>query len=257
MKKSKEMVVAENVQPVPQQNSVESFISQAISSNVPIETLERLLAMRTQVKAEQAKEAFDSSMAQFQGECPVIVKSKDGGKTNSGIVAYKYAPLDIIVSQTKELLKNNGFSYAIQTQTELEKVKVTCIVKHQLGHSEQTSVEVPLGAKTQVMSAPQVVASALTFAKRYAFCNAFGIMTGDEDTDAREVPKVTDALVVPRKPSNIKSDIMFLLKKLGLKDGDDVKNTIKGFTGMEATEIPDDLQEIKGRLEVLVTKMPK
>src|SRR3990167_3791525 len=35
------------------------------------------------------------------------------------------------------------------------------------------------------MNAAQKVASALTYAKRYAFCNAFGILTGDADDDAR------------------------------------------------------------------------
>ena len=63
-------------------------------------------------------------------------------------------------------------------------VKVVCIVKHSAGHSESTSIQVPFGTKTNVMSAPQVVASSITFASRYAFKNAFGIMTGDEDNDA-------------------------------------------------------------------------
>lgn len=44
-------------------------------------------------------------------------------------------------------------------------------------------MEVPLGNKTQVMSDTQLYAAASTFAKRYAFCNAFGIMTGDEDNE--------------------------------------------------------------------------
>lgn len=244
------------VRPKQAVNSVESFISQAISSNVPIETLERLLAMRTTVKAEQAKEAFDDAMAKFQGECPVIEKTKEGGKTKGGFVAYKYAPLESIVSQVKYDLQANGFSYAIQTETGENKVKVTCIAKHKLGHSEPTSVEVPLGTKTDIMSAPQVVASALTFAKRYAFCNAFGIMTGDEDTDANTVPK-NNQVVPPAKTSNIKSDIMFLLKRLGLKEGDDVKEKIKALTGMEANDKSEDLQEIKSRLEVLVTELPE
>ena len=34
--------------------SVESLISQAISTNVPVETLERLLALRNTIKAEKA-----------------------------------------------------------------------------------------------------------------------------------------------------------------------------------------------------------
>ena len=37
------------------------------------------------------------------------------------------------------------------------------------------------------MSDSQVVAAASTFSKRYAFCNAFGILTGDEDNDGQAI----------------------------------------------------------------------
>lgn len=170
---------------VPQNQSVETLIAKAIENNTPVETMEKLLAMRRELKAEYAKEQFDKDMALFQGECPTIKKTKAGGKTNSGQVAYYYAPLDAIVDQTRSLIQKHGFSYAIQTITEADKVKVTCRVKHKAGHSESSDVEVPLGTKTGVMSASQVVASALTFAKRYAFCNAFGILTGDDDDDSK------------------------------------------------------------------------
>ena len=189
--KKTEIIKLENKIEDRENNSVENFISQAISQSLPVETLERLFDLRIKVKAEKAKEAFDSAMAKFQGECPVIEKSKNGGATKSGKVAYKYAPLDSIVSQVKSFITNNEFSYKTNSETFADKVKVTVIVKHSLGHSEDTSVEVPLGTKTDIMSAPQVVASALTFAKRYAFCNAFGIMTGDEDNDATEEKKNT------------------------------------------------------------------
>lgn len=173
----------------------ETLIAQAIEKNVPVETMERLLAMRRELKAEYAKEAYNNAMADFQAECPIIKKDKPGGVTKSGVVAYWYAQLDSIVDQTKELIQKHGFSYMIRTETKEGKVKVACIVNHKLGHQESTDVEVPLGSQTNVMSAPQVVASALTFAKRYAFCNAFGILTGDQDNDAQipESPK-------PEKP---------------------------------------------------------
>lgn len=183
-KKSTSIAVVQHKQEVA---SVEQFINKAIENKVDVATMERLFALRKEVKAEIAKEAFDSSMATFQGDCPVIKKSKAGGQTNAGVVAYKYAPLDVIVSQTKELIKKNGFSYAIQTETTEKGVMVTCQVKHELGHSESSSISVPFGVKTNVMSEPQKVAAALTFAKRYAFCNAFGILTGDDDTDAQDV----------------------------------------------------------------------
>lgn len=186
--------------------SIESFIHQAIISQAPVETMEKLLAMRRELKAEYAKEQFDKAMAKFQFECPVIRKTKDV-KTNSGAHAYYYAPLEVIVEQTRELLKNNGFSYSIETETIDQMVKSTCIAKHEAGHSERSSLEVPLGTQTPMMSKTQVFAAAITFAKRYAFCNIFGIMTGDEDTDAPKKEKVDQEEVadIIEKISEIKN----------------------------------------------------
>lgn len=177
-KKTTDVIVAR------QEISIEAVIQNAIDKNVPVETMERLMAMRRELKAEHAKTAYDSAMAAFQAECPIIRKTKAGGATRGGQVAYYYAPLESIVAQVKDLLQKHGFSYGFDTETTESMVKAICIPKHELGHSERTSFEVPLGTKTGIMSDTQVTAAAITYAKRYAFCNAFGILTGDEDTDA-------------------------------------------------------------------------
>lgn len=168
--------------------SPENLIAQAIDKALPVETMEKLLLMRKELKAEFAKEAFDAAMSRFQAECPVIEKTKKGPSN-----AYKYAPIEEIVRQVKKPLEENGFSYSIQTQMTNDKVKVTCIAKHKLGHSEPSDVELPLANKTGLMNAPQQTAATMTYAKRYAFCNAFGIMTGDEDTDAQAEPAVVSS----------------------------------------------------------------
>lgn len=243
--------------------SVESLIQQAIDKNVSVETMERLLAMRRDLKEERAKEQFSKSMALFQAECPVIKKDKAGGKTNSGVVAYYYAPLESIITQVSHLVQHNGFRYNFQTVTGEDKVKVTCIVTHDLGHSEKSDVEVPLGAKTGVMSAPQVTASALTFAKRYAFCNAFGIMTGDEDNDAQTVrPKAPEKATVReiahetieepiREEISDKTKIYHLCGILGIDTyKTDAKERIRALTSLEVEE--KNYPEIVSRLEVLV-----
>src|SRR3712207_2584294 len=89
----------------------EMLIAQAIEKQVPVETMERLLAMRRELKAERAKEQYNRAMAGFQGECPTIQKTKEV-KTNSGKVAYRYAPIESIQEQTKHLIQKYGFSYA-------------------------------------------------------------------------------------------------------------------------------------------------
>ena len=182
-------VVHENT-PAPYENSAEALIAQAIEKGTSVDTMERLLAMRRELKSEWSKEQYDKAMAAFQASCPTIKKTREV-KTDGGKVAYRYAPIESIVYQVKDALKANGFSYTTGMELKDEAVRVTVRVTHQAGHSEETSMEVPFGSQTKVMSKSQVAAAATTFAKRYAFCNAFGILTGDEDTDAR--PLDTDA----------------------------------------------------------------
>ena len=164
---------------------IDILISKAIDKNVPVETMEKLLSMRRELKAEFSKEEFNKAMSDFQAGCPTIKKTKKGGKTDEGDIAYKYAPIESIVEQTKYLIKKHGFSFGIQTFITDKTVKVTCRINHISGHSESTDIELPLTTRTRIMSAPQVVAATVTFGKRYTFCNGFGIMTGDDDTDGK------------------------------------------------------------------------
>lgn len=191
-KKQKDVqVVTEQVTPA-NALSAEVLIAQAIDKNVPVETMEKLLAMRRELKQERAKEDYDRAMAQFQADCPTIKKTKSV-KTTDGKVAYTYAPIETIVQQVKGNLRDNGFSYSASMKLLENGVSVSVKVTHEAGYSEVTEMTVPLGNKTNVMSQTQVVAAAQTFAKRYAFCNAFGILTGDQDDDANSVPKNTPA----------------------------------------------------------------
>jgi len=48
-------------------------------------------------------------------------------------------------------------------------------------------MEVPIGASNPLTTQPQLVAGASTFSKRYAFCNALGILTSDEDNDGADI----------------------------------------------------------------------
>jgi hypothetical protein len=183
-----EIIEAPEVIPNLNEVNIEALISKAIDKNTAVDIMERLLVIRRELKAEYAKSEFDKDMSEFQSSCPTIKKTKEV-RTNTGAIAYKYAPLESIVEQVRGLLKNHGFSYAVQTETKDNMVKATCIVKHKLGHSEASSIEVPLGTRTAIMSSTQQTAAALTFAKRYAFCNSFGILTSDEDTDAQPEPE--------------------------------------------------------------------
>lgn len=264
-RKKQVAVVTENsiaVQPTTNESvSVESLITQAIQNKVPVETMERLLAMRRELKAEFAKKSFDEAMAAFQAECPTIVKTKEV-KTRNGVVAYRYAPIESIVEQVAPMLQKNGFSYSTSMELMPAGVKVMVKVTHRDGHSEVSPMEVPLGNKTDIMSQSQVVAAAQTFAKRYAFCNAFGILTGDEDIDGRTEtvtkPTETTKPVFPpskpvepiRKEPTDKQKIAYLCKLLKIDLDPFAEDEIKKLTQLEMKE--ENYQEIIKRMTFLV-----
>jgi ERF superfamily len=164
--------------------NIEALISQAVAKDASPESLEKFLAMRKELKAEWAKEQFDKALAAFQGECPIIEKRK---KVSFNTTKYSYAPLEDIVEQVKPLLAKHGFSYMFDTQTN-GKMKVICKVKHAAGHSEIATFDMEIDTNAK-MNVSQKYGSALTYAKRYAFCAAFGITVKEEDDDAVSVKK--------------------------------------------------------------------
>lgn len=189
----------------------ESIVRFAIEKQADIGTLERVLALRDKLKAEWAKAQFDKAMADFQSECPVIEKRKEV-KTKTGGRMYKYAPMDDILTQKvsddgldiRGLIRKHGFSYSMTSQSQVAApnqtgwVESTIRVTHKDGHSESSSFKVPT-QKSDFITDAQTFAVALTFSSRYAFRNAFGLVTTDEDTDGRtEKDK-------PRGPSSLQA----------------------------------------------------
>lgn len=185
-KKKKELVVVEKKQEVAPATP-SSLMAMAIEKKVDVEVLERLVAMQENWEKKEAKKAFDRSMAAFQADCPTIKKTKQV-RTKSNMIAYSYAPIESIVSQVKDILLKHGFSYSTSMELQDKGVKVAVKVIHEQGHFEVSEMAVPFGTMTAIMSASQQAAAAQTFAKRYAFCNAFGILTGDEDNDGANIP---------------------------------------------------------------------
>lgn len=196
-----EMVPAEAVSPV--NFGIEAMIARAIDRNLSPETMEKFLAMRRELKAEAAKEAFVTALAAFQSDCPIIAKTKVVMNKDGRTARYRYAPLESIVNQVSSLLQKHGFSYSLDADVEPDWVTATCLVQHRAGHAEKSKFKVPIDPDAY-MNEAQKFASALTFTKRYSFCGAFGILTGDEDDDSlasKDAPKAPPAPPQPSRPA--------------------------------------------------------
>jgi hypothetical protein len=176
-----EIVKTENV-------NIESLISNGITSKADIAVMEKLFVMRNQLKAEKDKEAFYRALAKFQKETPAIEKTKKVFNKDNKTVRYAYAPLETIIKNVKTPLEENGFSYTLKTKQTDKSLTIICEAHHSAGHTESTELTVAV-ASTGFMAAIQEIGSAITYAKRYCFCNAFGIVTMDEDVDGAGAEK--------------------------------------------------------------------
>lgn len=173
---------------------IQALISQGMADKATVEVIKELREMWLQDQARAAEHAYNEAMSSFQSACPIIKKSKEGAKNS-----YRYAPLDDIVAQVRGLIREHGFNYTITSEIEPGWIKAICKVTHHLGHAETSAFKVPIDSRNPMMNEPQRYAGSMTFAKRYAFCNAFGILTADEDRDGAGRPK-------PQGPSSIQPE---------------------------------------------------
>jgi ERF superfamily len=168
---------------------LQELFSQAIQRG-DVNTAKELVAMRREMKAEVARENYFKALSGFQHECPVIqkekiVRNKKKEDEKEGKKRYTYAPIEDIVAQVKELLDKWGFSFTFKSRQEKGSYTAICVAHHKDGHEEATEFMIPVDfADILGMSAPQEQGAACTYADRYAFKNAFGIVTKGDDTDA-------------------------------------------------------------------------
>jgi hypothetical protein len=163
----------------------QALLSQAIAQGLPEVSMRELFAMRREMEAERAKKEYFKALVGFQHECPVVEKTHEVPNKDKKTIRYRYAPLEDVVTAVQPFLEKWGFSWTVKPSQKDGMVKASCYAHHKDGHEELTEFEVPLDADAY-MSNPQKAAAALTFARRYAFINAFGIVTKGEDNDAQQ-----------------------------------------------------------------------
>jgi hypothetical protein len=177
----------------------QALISKAIETGSGIETMERLVALATQVREIQAKEAWFDAMAEFKAKCPPIYKSKTAKMKQ---YSYKFAPLEEICPVIDPVMAACGLTYRWTTpKIQADKVTVACIVSHRLGHSESSGdLEMPImgavqrndGSGDGGANAMQRVGISLTYAKRYSLLAITGLAP-EEDEDGHGVGERREA----------------------------------------------------------------
>jgi len=168
----------------------------ALQNKVPVETIERLVALRERADERSAARAYFAALAAFQSECPAIPKSSTAKITTrtGGGYAYKYAELDEIAATIRPYLHAHGLSYTWDSSVSENGSMLTCVctVRHADGHAVSAQFAVPT-ATSSAMSEQQRYAAALTFAQRKSLVQALGLVTTESAPDApADMERISD-----------------------------------------------------------------
>lgn len=160
----------------------------AVEQGADMDKLEKLMALQERWEATQARKAYVAAMTAFKANPPVVYKDKQVSfKTRDGdLTEYKHATLADVVSAVVEGLAQHGLSHRWDVDQSGGAIKVTCIITHELGHSESVSMS-SLADQSGKKNAIQAVASTVTYLQRYTLQSITGIATQDrhEDDDGR------------------------------------------------------------------------
>jgi hypothetical protein len=160
------------------------LLRQAIAQGVSIDQLERLQAMYERHEANQARKAFVKALNAFKESAPAITKNKEVAYGNT---RYNHATLDHVCDVLIKGLSQHGISHRWKVEQGNEWIKVTCILTHELGHSEETTL---MGAPDNSGSknSIQAIGSTVTYLQRYTLLAATGLAAGGTDNDGRGEP---------------------------------------------------------------------
>ena len=173
----------------PPDNSPMGLLAMALKQGAPLETLEKFMDLSDRFDKNEARKAYNQAFAAFKSEAVRIIKNID--VKDGPLKGKKYADLFAVVDAAVPALSKHGLSHSWKlTKDEKDWLEVTCILSHELGHSETVSMGGPPdsgGAKNAI----QARASSVSYLERYTFLASTGLASSDQDTDGR-APKAQD-----------------------------------------------------------------
>ncbi|WP_181708777.1 ERF family protein [Chthonobacter rhizosphaerae] len=153
----------------------------AVNPKADVHKLELLLQMQERVMALNAKAAFATALAKMQTELPVIPEH-GAVRDIFGVVQSTFARWEDINEAIKPVLARHGFALSFRTGQEGDRITVTGVLSHRDGHSEETTMSLPVditGNKTPI----QAVGSSTSYGKRYTASALLNLVTRGEDDD--------------------------------------------------------------------------
>lgn len=186
----------------------------ALEKGASMEQLEKLLDLQERWEATEARKAYVKAMAAFKANPPDIVKDKTVAFGNT---RYTHVSLPAVVDAVSQSLSKHGLSHRWDVEQN-GIIKVTCVITHELGHSEAVSMSAPADASGQ-KNAIQQIASTVAYLERYTLMAATGLAAKDMDDDAKQAGQAAlsdeQAAEIKALLQETNSDVPAFLKAMG------------------------------------------
>lgn len=176
--------LVERIEPLPEVMSESTSIIRvieraAMNPNVDMEKMERLLEMQERIMERTARAAYAAAFSEMQPELPEI---PEHGKGHGNIT---YALWEDINDLVKPVIAKHGFGISFRTGRDGPAVTVTAILTHREGHSEQTTMVLPIDSSGS-KNAVQAVGSSTSYGKRYTAAALLNLTSRGEDDDGKK-----------------------------------------------------------------------
>jgi len=181
-----------------------------------LDTLKEMMSLQREHDAYQAKKAYHKAMAAFKKNPPVIGKDKHVAYKTT---RYSHASLGNVTKQINMALGEHGLSAAWPLEQSNNGIKVTCVITHEMGHSESTSLTAGADS-TGTKNGIQAMGSTISYLQRYTILALTGLATEDQDNDGQTEGPVqyisTDqAIEITDKLAETKGNKDMFLKNFG------------------------------------------
>lgn len=149
-----------------------------------VAVVQQLVALREHMEDRQSEKDFAQDFAALQAELGSFKPTKPV-PDKYGNVKYVYLPYGDIMAVVQPLLRKFRFSISFSTDFSEGRILQTCTIQHESGYHREFKAYVRVGSGPPGATESQADGAAMTYAKRYALCNALNI-TVEHDTDARK-----------------------------------------------------------------------
>ncbi|HLP31639.1 MAG TPA: ERF family protein [Geothrix sp.] len=185
------------------------LLEMAIQSGASMDMLERLMALQERKEKEDARKAFAAAMAAFKSNPPRLTKNCLVDFTSQkGRTHYRHADLEEVATPIAQAMAPHGLSFRWSTKQQNNRIFVTTILEHCMGHREELTLEGSpdeSGNKNNI----QAVGSTITYLERYGLLAITGMAVKGQDNDgagATSIPRaITEACEQIAKAESIQA----------------------------------------------------